>query len=501
MNNIQKVVIVGGGTAGWMAAAALAKILGEIIEIELIESEQIGTVGVGEATIPSIRLFNNMLGIKENEFLAATKGTIKLGIEFQNWNQPGDSYLHAFGSLGLDLGMAKFYQYWFRYRAAGGNNSLWDYSLNDSVARANHFQRLDKIEGTPLPGLTYAFHFDAGLYAQFLRQFAEARGVKRIEGKVVDVSQNTDTGYIEAVKLEDEHIVSGELFIDCSGFRGLLIEQTLASGYQDWTHWLPCDRAIAVPCESSKPLLPYTRASARQAGWQWRIPLQHRIGNGLVYCSAFLDDAQAEAQLMSELDGAPTAEPRLLRFTTGMRNSPWNKNVVALGLSSGFMEPLESTSIHLIQSGISRLLMLFPSRGFAQVDIDEFNRQSAFEFERIRDFLILHYKANSRADAPFWQQCAAMDIPDSLAQRIELFQSHGRIFRDNDELFTDLAWVQVFVGQGILPSAHHPVVDTISEQQLKKFMAELKEIIRRETQKLTTHEEFIKRECGLSNLG
>lgn len=501
MNNIQKVVIVGGGTAGWMAAAALAKILGEIIEIELIESEQIGTVGVGEATIPSIRLFNNMLGIKENEFLAATKGTIKLGIEFQNWNQPGDSYLHAFGSLGLDLGMAKFYQYWFRYRAAGGNNSLWDYSLNDSVARANRFQRLDKIEGTPLPGLTYAFHFDAGLYAQFLRQFAEARGVKRIEGKVVDVSQNTDTGYIEAVKLEDEHIVSGELFIDCSGFRGLLIEQTLASGYQDWTHWLPCDRAIAVPCESSKPLLPYTRASARQAGWQWRIPLQHRIGNGLVYCSAFLDDAQAEAQLMSELDGAPTAEPRLLRFTTGMRNSPWNKNVVALGLSSGFMEPLESTSIHLIQSGISRLLMLFPSRGFAQVDIDEFNRQSAFEFERIRDFLILHYKANSRADAPFWQQCAAMDIPDSLAQRIELFQSHGRIFRDNDELFTDLAWVQVFVGQGILPSAHHPVVDTISEQQLKKFMAELKEIIRRETQKLTTHEEFIKRECGLSNLG
>ena len=495
-NNINKVIIVGGGTAGWMAAAALSKVLGSLVEITLIESEQIGTVGVGEATIPSIRLFNNLLGLNENEFLKKTNGTIKLGIEFNNWNKQGDSYLHAFGSLGLDLGMVKFFQYWVRQQKSGKRDSLWDYSLNSAAAMANRFQPLDRIEGTPLGGLTYAFHFDAGLYAKFLREFAERNGVRRLEGKVVDASLNSDSGFIDSVKLENGSELCGELFIDCSGFRGLLIEQALNTGYTDWTHWLPCDRAIAVPCESADVLLPYTKSTAREAGWQWRIPLQHRIGNGYVYCSSFLSDAQAQQTLLANLDGKPTADPKTLRFVTGMRKKAWSKNCVALGLSSGFMEPLESTSIHLIQSGISRLLNLFPDRGFSQIDIDEFNRQSQFEFERIRDFLILHYKATSRSDSEFWKYCRNMSIPDSLQQRIDLFKSHGRVFRDNDELFTDVAWLQVLTGQGVEPDGYHPIADAVSDQQLDKFMADLKIIMQREAGKMTTHQAYINAHCA-----
>lgn len=495
-NNIKQVVIVGGGTAGWMAAAAISKVLGSTVDTILVESEQIGTVGVGEATIPSIRLFNNLLGLDENEFLKRTNGTIKLGIEFNNWNQVGDSYLHAFGGLGLDLGMGKFFQYWLRQQNTSQPDSLWDYSFNNAAARAGRFERLEQIEGTPLAGLTYAFHFDAGLYAAYLREVTEARGVTRIEGVVTDVMQNAESGFIEAVRLDGELDVRGDLFIDCSGFRGLLIEQSLQAGYADWSEYLPCDRAIAVPCESAGALLPFTKSTALEAGWQWRIPLQHRIGNGHVYCSGYLSDQAAEDQLLRNLDGAPTAEPKQLRFKTGMRNQAWLKNCVALGLSSGFMEPLESTSIHLIQSGISRLLNLFPTKNFSQVDIDEFNRQNTFEFERIRDFLILHYKANSRQDSDFWQHCANMPIPDSLAARIDLYKTHGRVFRNNDELFTDLAWIQVLVGQGIVPESYHPIADTISQSQLDKFMLDLKTIIKREAGKLSSHEDFILQNCG-----
>lgn len=494
MNNIQQVVIVGGGTAGWMTAAALSKIVGSITKIILIESEQIGTVGVGEATIPSIRLFNNLLGINENEFLTKTKGTIKLGIEFSNWGQQGDAYLHAFGGLGLDLGMAKFYHYWLRQQQnpKAESTSLWDYSFNAQAAKLNRFEPKETIEGTPLGGLTHAFHFDAGLYAQYLRELAEQQGVIRIEGKVNSVKQDPNTGHISAVTLDTaEREIGGDLFIDCTGFRGLLIEQTLDAGYDDWRRYLPCDRAIAVPCENADELLPYTKSIAHDAGWQWRIPLQHRIGNGHVFCSDFITEANAEKTLLDNLDGKPTAEPKLIKFTTGMRKKVWVKNCVAVGLSAGFMEPLESTSIHLIQSAISRLLNLFPDQGFAQQDIDEFNSQSEFEFKRIRDFIVLHYKATQRMDSEFWRHCADMPIPDSLANRIELFKTQGRIFRNNDELFTDLGWLQVLVGQGILPQGHSPVADTISDQQCDKFLTDLKQIFANEAAKLSSHQAYI----------
>lgn len=493
MENIQHIVIVGGGTAGWMAAAALAKIIGPLSKITLVESEQIGTVGVGEATIPSIRLFNQLLGLDENEFLKKTKGTIKLGIEFTNWGRLGSSYLHAFGNLGLDLGMAKFYQYWLRQKHQGRDCSLWDYSFNAQAARLNRFESIEHIEGTPLSGLTHAFHFDAGLYARYLREHSEKQGVERLEGKVNRVTLNSEDGSIESVSLENNDIIKGDLFIDCSGFKALLIDDALKSRYEDWTHYLPCDRAIAVPCESAGELLPYTKATARSAGWQWRIPLQHRIGNGHVFSSSYISDDEAQAQLMSNLDGAPTAEPKLIKFTTGMRREAWVKNCVAIGLSNGFMEPLESTSIHLIQSAISRLLTLFPNKQFSQLEIDEFNRQTAFEFESIRDFLILHYKANSRTDTDFWRDCADMTIPESLSNKIELFRENGRLFRNNDELFTDVGWLQVLIGQEISPRGFHPIADTIEAVKVDKYLDDLKQIFKREANKLGSHSDFITR--------
>lgn len=491
MKNIQRVVIVGGGTAGWMTAAALAKIVGPITNIILIESEQIGTVGVGEATIPSIRLFNKLIGLNENEFLQRTKGTIKLGIEFNNWGQQDDSYLHAFGNLGLDLGMAKFYQYWLRQRESDDTSSLWDYSFNAQAAKLNRFQPIDHIEGTPLSGLTHAFHFDAGLYASYLREHSEKQGVHRVEGKVERVNLNPNTGFIESVALDGEATVEGDLFIDCSGFRAILIDGALGSEYDDWSHYLPCDRAIAVPCEPSGKLLPYTKSTAHSAGWLWRIPLQHRIGNGNVFCSRFMSDSEAESVLMSSLDGEPTDSPRLIKFTTGMRRQAWVKNCVAIGLSSGFMEPLESTSIHLIQSSISRLLTLFPTQQYSQCDVAEFNRQTVFEFESIRDFLILHYKANTRKGCEFWEMCAEMPIPDSLDNRLNLFKEGGRLFRNNDELFTDVAWIQVLLGQGVIPNQYNPVADTVDSVQVDKFLGELKQIIKREASKLSDHSDYI----------
>ena len=491
MNNIEKVVIVGGGTAGWMTAAALSKVLASETDVVLIESDQIGTVGVGEATIPSIRLFNNLLGLDESEFLKRTKGTIKLGIEFSNWRRNGDSYLHAFGNIGLDLGMAKFYQYWFKRKAQGCDTNLWDYSFNAQAAYQSRFQPKERIEGTPLSGLTYAFHFDAGLYANYLREIAEEQGVERIEGKVQSVTLSAESGFVDSVEMESGESIKGELFIDCSGFRGLLIEETLGAGFENWSDYLPCDRAVAVACESDSSLLPFTKSIAHQAGWQWRIPLQHRIGNGHVFCSGHISDDEAINTLLSNLDGAPMGDPKVIRFETGMRKAAWVKNCVAIGLSGGFMEPLESTSIHLIQSAISRLLNLFPDKSFASRDRDEFNNQTRFEFERIRDFLVLHYKLTERDDSEFWKACRDMSIPTSLEDKIELFKSHGRIFRDNDELFTDLGWVQVMVGQGLMPSRHHPIVDSVSDQQIEKFMQDLKQIFAREASRLTFHHEYI----------
>ncbi|MDV3257473.1 MAG: tryptophan 7-halogenase, partial [Sphingomonas sp.] len=439
---IRDVVIIGGGTAGWMAAAALARTMGHQLNIRLVESDAIGTVGVGEATIPAIRLFNALAEIDEDEFLLATKATFKLGVEFQNWGKVGDRYMHAFGQFGQSLGLVEFFQFWLRARKEGLAKPFSHYSLTHVAADAGKFARVPRIPGSTLEGITYAFHFDAGLYAKFLRSIAESLGVRRTEGIVRSVEQKGEHGFISSVTLESGETIEGELFIDCSGFRALLIGEALGVGFEDWTRWLPCDRALAVPCENGPRWRPYTQSIAHQAGWQWRIPLQHRAGNGHVYCSDFISDDEAADLLLKNLEGKPLAEPRLLRFTTGMRSSAWEKNVIALGLSSGFLEPLESTSIHLIQNGIAKLLSMFPDRRFNPLLRSEYNRKVRFDYERIRDFIIFHYHANQRDDSPFWRRCREMEIPGELKAKIDIFKASGKIYRDQDELFVEIGWFQ-----------------------------------------------------------
>jgi len=489
--NIRNVVIVGGGTAGWMTAAALSQLLGPGISLRLIESDEISTVGVGESTIPMIRLFNKVLGIDEDEFMLATKATFKLGIEFRDWGRVGDSYMHGFGKFGQDLETLNFYQYWLRMHLAGKAPDIERYSINRMASQQDRFMRADPATGnSPLAEITHAFHLDAGLYAAYLRRYAEARGVVRTEGKVLDAQLRAD-GHVQSVRMENGAVIGGELFIDCSGFRGLLIEQTLKTGFEDWTHWLPCDRAWAVPCELAADLPPYTKATARPAGWQWRIGLQHRTGNGHVFSSRFMSDDEAAGILMGSLDGKPLAEPKLLRFTAGKRRKAWNRNVVAIGLSSGFLEPLESTSIHLIQSTIARLISFFPDQEFCQTDIDEFNRQCDFEVERIRDFLILHYHATERCDTPFWDYCRTMDIPDTLRAKIGLWRNRGRIVRVADELFAEVGWLQVLHGQGIRPRGYHPLVDLQSEDDIGQYLQDIEHVIAQCVSVMPKHADFI----------
>ncbi|MDO8439311.1 MAG: tryptophan 7-halogenase [Telluria sp.] len=439
-----------------------------------------------------IKLFNQVLGINEDEFMRETKATFKLGIEFVDWGKPGDKYMHGFGKFGQDLWTVDFYQYWLKMHLAGKAPDLENYSINRMASHASKFMRPSTEMGnSPLADIVYAFHLDAGLYARYLRKFSEAHGVVRTEGKVVDTVLREGDGHIDAVVMENGERISGELFIDCSGFRGLLIEQALKTGYEDWTHWLPCDRAYAVPCELASDLLPYTRATARPAGWQWRIGLQRRTGNGHVYASKFMSDDEAAAILMNSLDGKALAEPKLLRFVTGKRKKVWNKNVVAIGLSSGFMEPLESTSIHLIQSTVARLITFFPDAGFHQADVDEFNRQCDFETERIRDFLILHYNATERTDTPFWNFCRTMELPESLQRKLELYKAHGRIVRDNNELFAEVGWLQVMHGQGIKAGGYHPLVDLLSEQEVSAYLEEISGVVGKCVAVMPTHKEFI----------
>jgi tryptophan halogenase len=496
-NRIREVVIVGGGTAGWMTAAALSKVLSKDYSIRLIESDEIGTVGVGEATIPLIKVFNTALEIDEREFMRYTKGSFKLGIEFVNWGKLGDSYIHGFGKIGQDLGVIAFYHYWLKQHQAGLAGHLDEYSINTLAARANKFMpAVTDRPKSPLADIGYAYHFDAGLYARFLRNYSEARGVRRSEGKVAKVEQHPETGFVEAVVLDSGERIGGQLFVDCSGFRGLLIEQTLQTGYVDWTHWLPCNRAMAVQCESTAPLTPYTRSTAREAGWQWRIPLQHRVGNGYVYSAEHISDDEAAATLLGNLEGKPLMTPKPLRFVTGKRKKFWNKNVVAIGLSSGFMEPLESTSIHLIQSSIARLTAFYPHAGFDQADIDMFNAHSDFEFDKIRDFLILHYKATERDDTAFWNYCRTMSIPDSLQEKIDLFRTNGRVFRDSIELFAEPSWIQVMHGQGIHPRAYHPLVDVHSEQAVRDHVDAVRNVIANCVKAMPTHDAFIARHCA-----
>jgi tryptophan 7-halogenase len=496
-SRIRNIVIVGGGTAGWMAAAAFAKVLGADYSIRLVESEEIGTVGVGEGTVPHLKLFNNLLGIDDVEFVENTQGTFKLGVQFNDWGRLGDSYVHGFGTIGHDVGLLPFHQYWIKARQMGRAADIGAYSLNTVAAPRGRFMpsATDAPPGSPLANVAYAYHFDAGRYARYLRGYAEQRGVRRTEGKVAQTVLHPDSGFVEAIVLESGEQIDGELFIDCSGFRGLLIEQALHTGYLDFSHWLPCDRALAVACEKVGPPTPYTRASARPAGWQWRIPLQHRTGNGYVYSSAHVSDDEATATLLAHLDGKPIGEPRLLRFTTGVRRQAWNRNVIALGLAGGFMEPLESTSIYMIQSGIARLLNLFPQRDFSPVLIERYNAQSRFEYEHIRDFLILHYHATERDDTPFWNQCRTMSIPPQLIDNIRLFRDSGRFFRDGEEMFAVVSWVQVMLGQHIVPQNYHPLVDQMPNAELAEFMASVGHVVTSCVDAMPPHQAFIDRCC------
>ncbi|HSR65292.1 MAG TPA: tryptophan halogenase family protein, partial [Xanthomonadaceae bacterium] len=487
---IRKVLIVGGGTAGWMAAAYLSQALGGLVPIELVESEEIGTIGVGESTIPPILNFNRALGIDEDEFVRATQATFKLGIEFRHWGAIGERYLHGFGTLGRNTGLVDFHQYWLRMFQAGKVERLDDYSLNLLAIERNKFMRgTSQIPNSPLQDLGHAFQFDASLYARFLRGYSERHGVRRIEGRIVSVQQDPESGFVTSVTLAGDRVVEADLFVDCSGFRGLLIEQSLHAGFEDWRHWLPCDRALAVPSAAAGRLTPYTRATAHAAGWQWRIPLQHRVGNGHVYCSDFISDDEATAVLLANLDGEPLADPRPLRFAAGRRRRLWEKNVVAIGLSGGFIEPLESTSIHLIQKGIARLAMLFPDRNFDAANAEEFNRQSIAEYEHVRDFVILHYHATRRDDAPFWDRVRTMPVPDSLRQRIELFRANGRVHREPSELFAETSWIEVMLGQGILPRGHHPLADGKPEARVLDMLADVKRVMHGVVELMPSHED------------
>ncbi len=492
---IKTIVIVGGGTAGWMAAAALSRMLRGQYAIRLIESAEIGIVGVGEATVPHIRYFNRTLGLDEADFMRKTQATFKLGIEFVNWGRIGDAYIHPFGAFGRPIDGVGFHHHWLRLRQAGDTTDLADYSFPVTAARLGKFTLPAEDPSSILSTFSYAFQFDANLYGPYLRDYAVQRGVVRTEGKIVDVQLRGDDGFIEAVLLESGERVAGDLFIDCSGFRGLLIEQALRTGYDNWSHWLPCDRAVAAPCQTVQPSVAYTRATAREAGWQWRIPLQHRVGNGYVFSSAFITEDQAAATLTANLEGPALAEPRVLRFTTGKRKRAWNRNCVAIGLAGGFLEPLESTSIHLIQLAITYLLEMFPDRSFDPAGIDEFNRIMDIEYERVRDFIILHYHATQRDDSALWNYCRTMSIPDSLQYKMSVFRDRGHVVKYKDGFFLEPSWLAVYLGQGIFPQRYDPLADTVDVDSVKRTLDALRKTVRRAADAVPSHREFIQKYC------
>ncbi|MEL6826303.1 MAG: tryptophan halogenase family protein [Pseudomonadota bacterium] len=491
---IRNIVIVGGGSAGWMTAAALSSLLPpHAVKITLIESEQIGTIGVGEATIPDVINFNAMLGISEQDFLRTTNGTFKLGIEFVNWGQIGEAYFHPFGPHGVDMQGIDFHQFWMRYRQSHPKSEIETFSLSAIAAKQFKFAMPHNDPRSVMSQLRYAYHFDATAYARYLRAYAEERGAKRLEGKVIDVALNSETGFIESVTMENGQEVQGDLFFDCSGFRALLLGQKLGVKFTDWAHWLPCDTAQTVACERTGPLLPYTKSTAKTAGWQWRIPTQHRTGNGHIYASDLISDEDAIESLLEDLDGPAKGEPRRIKFRTGHREKFWEKNCIAVGLSGGFLEPLESTSLFLIQEGISKFISLFPSADMPTAVRDEYNRQLQKKFEQVRDFIILHYKATQRDDSEFWNYCRTMSVPDSLTQKMDLFQEAGRIFRYEDELFTRPSWVAVMVGQNLLPRTVDPIVDSLSAQEIARSLGSMQSAMMNASQKMETHETFLKK--------
>jgi len=492
-NTIKKVVVVGGGTAGWMSAALLKRVLAAQVEIELVESEDIGIIGVGEATIPPIQHFNNVLGLDEAEFLRETKATIKLAIRFENWRALGDSYYHTFGAPGRSQAFCHFHHYWTRAQQAGYVTNLWDYDLNYLCAEAGRFAKL-QVED-PVWELPYAYHFDSSLYGKYLRKYSERLGVKRTEGLIEQANFNAEDGHVESLVLRDGSVINGDFFVDCSGGRGLLINQKLGTGYEDWSHWLPCNRAMAVPSKRFAETAPYTRSIAHAAGWQWRIPLQHRNGNGLVYSSLHYSDDEAADILLNNLDSDAIGEPKIIPFRTGRTRKQWNRNVVAVGLSSGFLEPLESTSIYLIQSAVVRLVHMFPHAGVTPELMDEYNRQSKEEYELIRDFIILHYYLNERDDSQFWRDVATMDVPERITQKIELFRSNGSLFKDNIDIFLEPSWLQVMLGQGIMPQDYHPLADSLDDAQLRDKLENTRKTKLQPMSQIPTHDEFLQMFC------
>ncbi len=496
VDRIRSIAIVGGGTAGWMAAAILSKFLKDTgCQIRLIESADIGTIGVGEATIPPIIDLIRLLGMDENELIRKTQATFKLGIEFKHWTRPEHSYIHPFGPTGLPQQGVDFSAYWFKHRERFRASPLEEYSLQAMAARQGKFMRPVNVPKSPVETITYALHLDASLLAAYLRSYAEARGATRTEGKLRSVDLRPEDGFIASLVLESGERLEADLFIDCTGFRGVLIEGALKSGYEDWTRWLPCDRAVAVACERTGPFSSHTLATARHVGWQWRIPLQHRVGNGYVYCSEFMQDDEARHTLMSSLEGRALRDPLPLRFTTGRRRLCWNKNCVAIGLSAGFLEPLESTGIYLIQRGIALLWQFFPDRRFRQADIDRYNRQLAFEYERIRDFLIVHYNKTER-DGEFWRYCRNMQLPDSLKERLDLFRSYGRIVRDENELFNVQSWLFLLVGQDVRPEGYDPKADTLTFEQTQRALDNIRWVVAKCAADMPLHEAFIAQHCA-----
>lgn len=487
---LRRIVIAGGGTAGWMAAAAIARTMGRTVEVTLVESDAIGTIGVGESTIPPLITFNRLLGINEAEFMRATQATFKLGIAFDGWKAPGHSYFHSFGLTGKDHWSAGFQHFWLHGRGQGHEEPYDDYCLELMAAMRGRFAHL------PEDRMNYAYQLDSGLYAKFLRGMAEGDGCRRIEGKIAEVQLDGESGDIAALLLDSGERVEGDLFLDCTGFRALLIEGALHAGFYDWTHYLPCDSAIAIQTESVGHAVPYTRAMAHDAGWQWRIPLQHRTGNGLVYCSRYLERDAALERLLGNIEGRTLVQPNFLRFTAGARRQQWHRNCVAIGLSGGFMEPLESTSIHLIQRAILRLIRMMPLREISERDVAEFNEQQHADMLQIRDFLILHYKVTDRRDSAFWRYCSSMPIPDTLRQKIDLFRETGRVFRKNEELFAENSWVQVMMGQGIMPRAHHPIAEKLRDEELARLLKGLRDDVARTVASLPEHAAYVARYCG-----
>ncbi len=485
---VRRVVIAGGGTAGWMVTACLSKTLGKCLDIRLVESDEIGTVGVGEATIPTLLTFHELCGINEQEFMAETQAVFKLGIKFENWRDVGLDYIHSFGLTGTDHWTAGFQHFWLKGRDRNLARAYGDYCLELRAAEESRFAHL------PRAGLNYAFHLDASLYAKYLRKLSTHRGVQRIEGKIAEVLRHPD-GDIAALRLGDGSVLEGDLFVDCTGMRSLILGETLGVKYQDWSHWLPCDRAVAVQTQSVRPAVPYVRAIAHEFGWQWQIPLQHRVGNGMVYSSRHASDEEALAKLSNNIDGELLTKPRVIPFKPGQRETVWERNCVAIGLSSGFLEPLESTSIHLIQRGIIRLLQLFPNEGIRQVDIEEYNRKTNAEMEHIRDFIILHYKVTNRTDSEFWNYCRTMTVPASLQHRIDLFRESARVFRIPNELFAENSWIQVMLGQGIQPTQHHHIANLMGDSELNGFLEEIRGRVERTVAQLPPHADYVARYC------